>query len=68
MVGLLHVFFFQRVQLFREFVSKDKEVLGITRPYDDFVPQGTLITIHRNRLLEVSYRCTESRSEAQCSR
>ncbi|XP_031572556.1 ubiquitin-protein ligase E3B-like [Actinia tenebrosa] len=45
----------ERVQLFRECVAKDKEVLGITRPNDDFVPQGTLITVRRNRLLEDGY-------------
>lgn len=29
--------------------------LGITRPSDDFFPQGTLITVHRARLLEVKH-------------
>ena len=45
--------FLQRVQLFRKLVAKDKEELGITRPADDFLPHGTLITVHRTRLLEV---------------
>ena len=35
-------------------VAKDKEDLGITRPADDFLPHGTLITIQRTRLLEVT--------------
>lgn len=43
----------QRVQLFRKLVAKDKEELGITRPSDDFLPHGTLITVQRSRLLEV---------------
>ena len=34
-------------------MAKDKEELGITRPSDDFLPHGTLITVHRSRLLEV---------------
>ncbi|XP_032220444.2 ubiquitin-protein ligase E3B isoform X2 [Nematostella vectensis] len=45
----------ERVRLFRDFVAKDKESLGIARPSDDFMPQGTLITAHRNRLLEDGY-------------
>ena len=45
--------FRQRVQLFRKLVAKDKEELGITRPSDDFLPHGTLITVQRTRLLEV---------------
>lgn len=45
----------QRVQLFRKLVTKDKVELGITRPSDDFFPQGTLITVHRARLLEVKH-------------
>lgn len=45
----------ERVQLFRKLVAKDKEDLGITRPTDDFLPHGTLITIQRARLLEDGY-------------
>lgn len=45
----------ERVQLFRKLVTKDKVELGITRPSDDFFPQGTLITVHRARLLEDGY-------------
>ncbi|PFX16681.1 Ubiquitin-protein ligase E3B [Stylophora pistillata] len=45
----------QRVQLFRKLVTQDKEELGITRPSNDFFPQGTLITVHRARLLEDGY-------------
>ena len=36
-------------------MAKDKEDLGITRPTDDFLPHGTLVTIQRSRLLEVKY-------------
>lgn len=39
--------------MFRKLVAKDKEELGITRPSDDFLPHGTLITVQRTRLLEV---------------
>lgn len=45
----------ERVQLFRRLVAKDKEDLGITRPTDDFLPHGTLVTIQRSRLLEDGY-------------
>ncbi|XP_020631796.1 ubiquitin-protein ligase E3B-like isoform X1 [Orbicella faveolata] len=45
----------ERVQLFRKLVAKDKEELGITRPSDDFLPHGTLITVQRTRLLEDGY-------------
>lgn len=45
----------ERVQLFRKMVAKDKEDLGISRPADDFIPHGTLITVQRTRLLEDGY-------------
>lgn len=45
----------ERVQLFRKLVARDKEDLGITRPTDEFVPHGTLITVQRSRLLEDGY-------------
>lgn len=51
----VRVLFRQRVQLFRRLVAKDKEELGITRPSDDFLPHGTLITVQRTRLLEVKH-------------
>jgi len=54
--------------LFRKLVAKDKEELGITRPSDDFLPHGTLITVQRTRLLEVkdiSLQLTCSRCEKQ---
>ena len=44
------------MQLFRTFVTKDKEALGITQMSEDFTPHGNLITVHRSRLLEVELK------------
>ncbi|XP_074641839.1 ubiquitin-protein ligase E3B-like [Tubulanus polymorphus] len=45
----------ERVILFRKYVAKEKEVMGITESACAS-PQSTLIMIHRNRLIEDGYR------------
>ena len=45
---------FQRVKIFRKNVLKEKEVLGLLESVSTS-PQSTLITVHRSRIVEVSW-------------
>ncbi|GLV32551.1 uncharacterized protein CBL_00739 [Carabus blaptoides fortunei] len=45
----------ERVQLFRKYVVNEKTVLGLTESACAS-PQSTLITVHRNRIVEDGYR------------
>ena len=45
---------FQRVKIFRKNVMKEKEVLGLLESVSTS-PQSTLITVHRSRIVEVSW-------------
>ncbi|ESO98574.1 hypothetical protein LOTGIDRAFT_201597 [Lottia gigantea] len=47
--------FNDRVILFRKYISKEKDVLGITESVCAS-PQSTLITVHRSRIVEDGYR------------
>ncbi|ESN93513.1 hypothetical protein HELRODRAFT_115562 [Helobdella robusta] len=46
----------ERVALFRKFVTKDKESLGVCNTPHSLAPASTVITVHRNRLVEDGYR------------
>lgn len=55
---LMNEFFPKRVILFRDFVREDKASLGIhtrTNWLTDDGPVGAVITVHRNRIVEVSF-------------
>lgn len=46
----------ERVALFRKYVQNEKSVLGLTAHDSAYAPSSSLVTVHRDRIVEDGYR------------